>query len=151
MPGACYTNDAALAPSFVAALECLSHQVNVADALEAVVDTSTRHLNQVIYYVLDLFRVNKIGHAELRSQFLFAGVYIHANNTSCTHQLGSLNNIQANTTQTEYRDGGAGLDLHSERYRPDASGHTATNVADLVKGRVLPNFRYCDLRQHGVI
>ncbi|GIS02730.1 MAG: hypothetical protein CM15mP103_12810 [Gammaproteobacteria bacterium] len=136
MPGACYTNDAALAPSFVAALECLAHHIDVTNTLKAVVDTAAGHLNQVIYDVLDLFRVNKIGHAELRSQFLLLN---HANNTTCTDQLGALNNIQANTTQTEYRDGGAGLDFIVNatarcRWSP------AANVADLVEGRVLSHF-----------
>ena len=151
MPGTRHTNDAALPPTFVAALECLAHHIDVANTLKAVVDTAARHLDEVIDDVVDLGGVHKVGHAKLSRHFFFVVIEIDANNAPGADQLGTLNHVQSNAAQAKYRNGGAGLDFHCEGNGPDAGGHTAADVADLVEGRVLPHFCQRDLGQHGVI
>ena len=104
----CHPNDAALSPALVAALECLPHHIDVTNALEAVVDTATRHLDQVINDVVDLAGVHKVRHAKLGRQFFFVGIEVDANNAAGSDQLGALNHVEANATQTEDGDGGTG-------------------------------------------
>ena len=83
MPGAGYTNDAALSPPFVAALECLAHHIDVTNALKAVVDTAACHLDQVINNVIDLAGIHKVCHAELGCQLFFIGIEIDTNDAPC--------------------------------------------------------------------
>src|SRR5215211_245887 len=45
---------------------------------------------------------------------------------------------------------GPGLYLCRIHHRPDTSGHTAADVADLIEGRVLSYLGHRDLGQHGV-
>ena len=59
------------APAAVAALERLAHQVDVADALEAVVGAAVGQRDEVRDEVaLDLLRVHEVRHAELLGERL---------------------------------------------------------------------------------
>ena len=63
------------APAAVAALERLAHQLDVADALEAVVGAALGQLDEVRHQIaLDLLRVDEVGHAELLGQRSRAGL-----------------------------------------------------------------------------
>ena len=151
MPGACYTNDAALPPAFVAAFECLAHHIDVTNALKAVVDTTARHLDQVINDVIDFARIHKVRHAELGRQRFFVSIEIDADDAPCADQLGALNHVQSNAAQAKYGNGRTGLDVHGEGDGTDAGGDATADVADLVEGRVLSHFCHGDLGQHGVV
>src|SRR5690606_18210710 len=54
LAGPGYTDDDTLSPALVCALECLAHDVHVADALEAVVHAAG-HLHNGVDHVLDFF------------------------------------------------------------------------------------------------
>ena len=62
------SDDATLSPAFVTALQGLAHHIDVTNALEAVVDTTSGHLDEVINDVIDFARVNKIGHTKLTGE-----------------------------------------------------------------------------------
>ena len=131
--------------------QCLTHDVHVTDAFEAVVDAATSHLDQVVDDVVDLAGVHEISHTELGSQFFFVGIEIDTDDAASTHQLGALDYIEADATQAKYGDCCTGLYLHGERDGADARGHTATDVTDFVEGRVLTHFCERDFREYGVV
>src|SRR5699024_4392912 len=63
--GGCHANDDGLAPAAMAAFQCLSHDIGVADALERIVDAAISQLNDIVNHVFGLFGVDEVCHAEL--------------------------------------------------------------------------------------
>src|SRR5690606_36673245 len=55
-----HADDEGLTPAFMGAFQCLAHHLDVADALEAVVEASG-HLDDVCNHVLDVFRIDEVG------------------------------------------------------------------------------------------
>src|SRR5690554_94369 len=84
-----HADDVALAPTLVRALECLTHDVDVTDALEAVVH-ATGHLYDVVDDVVDVLRVDEVGHAELATQGLARRVQVDADDAAGAGQLQAL-------------------------------------------------------------
>ena len=62
-----------------------------------------------------------------------------------------MNDVQANAAKAEHRDIVAGLNLGRIGHRADTRGHAAADIADLVEGSVLANFRHRNFRQNGEI
>ena len=78
-PGAGDADDHRDAPAAVAALERLAHQLDVADALEAVVGAAVGELDEVgTRSPFDLLRVHEVRHAELLGQRLALRVEVDA-------------------------------------------------------------------------
>ena len=141
-----------LAPAAMAALERLAHQLDVADALEAVVGAAAGELDQV--RAPDrrrLRRVDEVGEAEAARDALARGVEVDADDRVGAGQPRALHDVEADAAQAEDDDVGAGLDLGREDDRADAGGDAAADVADLVEGRVLADLGDRDLRQHRVL
>src|SRR5690606_11841261 len=79
LPGAGDADDDALAPAAVAALQRLTHDLDIADALEGVVGAAVRQVDQIGNQVaLDLLRVDEVGHAELLGQRALARIDVDA-------------------------------------------------------------------------
>src|SRR5678816_3380452 len=79
------------APAAVTALERLAHEIDVADALEAVVGAAVGHRDQVLYQVAaDFFRVDEIRHAELLRERTPPRVEIDPNDAIGANQLRAL-------------------------------------------------------------
>src|SRR5262245_16455188 len=140
------------APAAVAALERLAHQVDAADALEAVVGTAVRQRDDVRDEVfLDLLRVHEMRHAELLAERLALRVDVDADDLVGAGHPRALDHVEADPAEAEHDDVRARLDLRRVDHRADAGRHAAADVADLLERRVLADFRERDLRQHRVV
>src|SRR5207253_1657708 len=79
LPGAGDADDDRLAPSTMAALERLPHEVDIADALERVVGAALRQLDDVRDEVaLHILRIHEVGHAHLAAESFARGIDVDA-------------------------------------------------------------------------
>src|ERR1700733_10635637 len=148
----CDAHDHRHAPAPVAAFQRLAHQLDVADALEAVVGTAIGERHEVCHQIaLDLLRIHEVRQAELFGERLALGIQIDADDLIGTHHLGALDNIEADAAQAEYHDIGTRFDLGGVDHGADPGRHPTADVADLVEWRVLADLGNRDLRQHGKI
>src|SRR5256886_16397828 len=125
-------------PATVAALERLAHEIDVTDALEAVIGTAVGEAHQVLYQVpAELLGVHEVGHAEALGERFAARVDIHADDLARADQARALDDVQPNAPQAEHHYVRARLDLGRVDDRADAGRDAAADVADLLEGRVL--------------
>src|SRR6185312_8546806 len=96
-------------------------------------------------------RVDEVSHAEALRERFAPWVQIDADDLVRADQARSLNDVEADATETEYDDIGSGLDLRGVDDGADTRGHPATDVADLLEGRILADLRERDLRQYRVV
>src|SRR5690625_4002150 len=150
-PGFGHTDDDRLPPTPMAAFQRLAHDIGIADTFKGIINAPIGHLDDVINHIVDLVGVNKVGHAEFAPQGFALGVDIHTDNFVCTDHFGALNHIQADTAQAKYGNIGTSLDPGSKEHSPNACGHPAADIANLVKRRVAANFGQCYLRDHNKI
>ena len=146
-------DDDALAPSFVAAFQGLSHRRGVADAFKRVVCSAFRERDEVSYEVVafvELFRIDEVRHAELLAERLSSWVRIDADDHRGTYESCALDDIEPDAAQSEDDDASTWLDLGGIDDGSDSCCNAATDVADLVEGRVLADFGEGDLRHDGV-
>src|SRR5690242_245617 len=69
LPGARHADDHRHAPAAMAALERLAHDLDVADAFEAVIGAAAGELDKMCDQVaLNLFRIHEMGQSELLGQ-----------------------------------------------------------------------------------
>ncbi|GIR71705.1 MAG: hypothetical protein CM15mP74_29560 [Halieaceae bacterium] len=127
----------------------LPHHIDVTNALEAVVDTAT-----VIWIRGSTTSVDLAGiHKSVMPNWVASSFLSALRSTPIMRradQLGTLNHVEANATQTEDGDGGTGLDLHREGDGTDAGGHPSRCSRSCRRARPLA-LCYGDLGQHGVI
>jgi hypothetical protein len=136
----------------MATLERLAHEIDVADALEAVVGAAVRHRDQVLHEIAaDFLRIDEIRHAEFLGERAPPRVEIDADDAIRADQLRALHDVQADAPEAEHYDVRARLHLRSIHHRADAGRDAAADVADLIEWRVLADLRQRDLRQHRVI
>src|SRR5579864_735978 len=98
-----------------------------------------------------LFRVDKGGHSELAAPFFLGVVDIDADDPVSADQPCTLNDIQSDAAKPEHDDICSGRDLGCVYHRADASRDAAADIAALIEGSVLANFRDRDFGQHGEI
>src|SRR5690606_35691963 len=143
-------DDEALAPALVRALQRLAHDLDVADALEAVVDTAS-HLHDGVDDVFHFLRVDEVGHAELAAQGFALRIEVDADDAAGSRHARPLDDVQSDAAEAEHRHGGTILDLGLEDHRTNASSHATADVADLVEGSVLTHLGERDLRKYRVV
>src|SRR5215831_3047622 len=145
-------NDHRDAPASMAALERLAHEIDVADALEAVVRATVGETHEVLYEIaLDLLGVDEVGHAKFLRERLAPWIDVDTDDLVRSSQTRALDDIQSDAPQAEHHDVCTGLDLGSIDHCTDPGGDAAADVADLVERRVLADLRDGDLREHRVI
>src|SRR5262249_32370750 len=145
-------NDHGHAPAAMAALERLAHEIDVADALEAVVRATLGETHEVLYEIaLDLLGVDEVRHAKFLRERLAPRIDVDTDNLVRAGQTRTLDDIQSDAPQAEHHDVRTGLDLGSIDHRTDPGGDAAADVADLVERRILADLRDGDLREHRVI
>src|SRR5882762_461607 len=143
------TDDHGDTPAAVAALEGLAHQIDVADALKAVVRAAAREVHEVGHQLaLDLLRIHEVRHAELLGERLALGVDIHPDDHVRTRQARALDHVEPDAAQTEHDHVGARFDPGRVDDRTDPRGHSAADVADLVERRILADLRHRNLGQY---
>src|SRR5262245_55157592 len=103
LPRARDADDHRDAPAAMAAFERLTHQIDVTDALEAVVSTAVRQRNQVLHQIpADLLRIDEVGEAELLGERAALRIEIHADDAVRAGQPRALHDVQADATQAEH-------------------------------------------------
>src|SRR5690606_8362027 len=132
LPSPGYADDEGLAPALVGALQRLAHDLDVADALEAVVHTATGHIDDGGSDVVNIMGIDEVGHAELPGQFGLGGVGVDADDAVGSDHARTLDDVEADAAEPEYRDRAAGFHLGIEHHRADAGGDAAADVANLV-------------------
>src|ERR1700693_4310759 len=140
------------APAAMAAFERLTHEVDAADAFEAVIRAATGQIDQIRHQVsLDFLRIDEVRHAEFLGKRLALRVDVDSNDLVGAGQPGALDDVQANAAQSEHHHVGAGLHLCRVDDGADSGGHAATDVAHLVERGVFANLGNGNFRKHGKI
>src|SRR5690606_14080705 len=144
-------DDDGLAPAPVGALQGGAHDVDVADALEAVVHAPARHADDDL---LDGFGVvlgvDTVGGAEDFRQRELVGIGVHGDDAPRPRLARALHHGQADAAQAEDGHGIAGLDLGGVAHGPDAGGHAAAQQADLLGVGLRVDLCQRDFRDDGV-
>src|SRR5690554_2626211 len=135
----------------MAALQRLTHDIDVANTLEGVIDPAVGHVDD---HLLDrigmILGIDEIGRTELTCQLEFVRVHVNGNDTARFGHLRTLDHRQTDGPQTKHGNGRTRLHLGRVEYRADTGGHAATKQANLVQWRFLGHYRKRDFRHYGV-
>lgn len=135
-------NDRRNAPALVARLQRRAHDLDVARAVERVVQAAVGHLNQVGHdgvTALDgrhLGRVEKVGSAKLLRPRGLARVGVDSNDALRTTLLGTVDHRETNAANAPYGDRGVLLDLRRVHGSAIARRHTTAQQARAVHRRI---------------
>src|SRR5262249_40900510 len=158
LAGAGYADDDALTPAAMAAFERNAHEIDITHALEGVIDAADLvgaflgHVDEMGDKIAaDFLWIDEMRHAKALAPSLLVRIEIDADDHVCAGEAQTLDDVEPNTAEPENDALGAGLDFRRVDHRTDAGGNAAADVADLVEGGVLADFRHRDLRQHGEI
>lgn len=125
------------------AFERRAHDIDVADALERVVDTPAGHLDDdLLDRLFVVFRVDAIGRAEGARQIELARIGVDGDDAAGLGQFGALEHCQADTPKAENRHRVTWLHLGSVRDGAQACRHATTQQAYLFGVRI-----WIDLRE----
>src|SRR5882762_2058517 len=148
---ACDTDDNRFAPSLVTTLQRRSHHMNVADALEGVVDAAVGQVDDdLLNGPVVIFRVDIVGRAERLGHRPFAGVEVDGDDARGLGHDRSLHDRQADSAETEYRHRRTRCDFRGIQHRSDAGRDAAAEQAHFVERCLRVDLRHRNLRQHGV-
>src|SRR5690606_17301933 len=147
LAGAGHADDRRFAPPLVATLEGSTHHFDVANALEAVIDTAVSHGDD---HVLDwcvgiIFGIDELGRAELARDLELARVDVDGDDALGFGQNRSLNHREPNAAETEHRDAAAWLDLGGVEHCADTRRYPATQQTHQIERRLFVHFRQRDL------
>src|SRR5690554_5537814 len=135
----------------MAALQRLTHDIDVANTLEGVIDPAVSHVDD---HLLDrigmILGIDEVGRTELTRQLEFIRVHVNRDDTAGLSHLRTLDHRQTDGPKAKHGNGRARLYLGRIENRPDTGGHAATKQADLVQWRFLGHYRQRDLRHYGV-
>src|SRR5262245_53400703 len=152
------TDDDGLTPAAMAGFERLTHDGDVAGAVEGIVGAADlvgaalRHVDEMRHQIAaDLLRIDEVGHAEALAPLLLGVVDIDADDHVRAGEPQSLDDIETDAAEPEHDAPRAGFHLGGIEDGTDAGGDAAADVADLVERSVLANLGDRDLRQHGEI
>src|SRR6185503_8792890 len=128
-------------PAFVAALQCLAHQLHVADTFEAIVRAALGEVDEVRDQLVlcHVVGIHEMRHAEFLGQRAALRIDVDADDHVGAGHARTLDHVQTDTTEAEYDDICSGFHLRGVDHRANTGGHAATDVADLVKWRVFAN------------
>src|SRR6202030_4244369 len=100
------------------ALERLAHQVNIADALEAVIGPSFGQVDKVGHEItLHLLGVDEMSHAELARERFARRVEVDTDNHVGAGHASTLDDIEPDAAKPEHHDIGSRLDLGGVDHR----------------------------------
>lgn len=123
----------------MAGLESSTHDVDVASAVEGVVETTIAQLNKLLHdgLALELGGVDEVGGTELAAPFLLGVVDIDNDNLLGLVLDGSLDDGETDAAGTENGDGAALLDVGSDTGGSVTGGDTAAEQAGTVHRSIL--------------
>src|ERR1700722_5994614 len=140
------------APAAMTALERLTHEVDVADAFEAVVCAAAGQIDQIRHQVsLDFLRIDEVCHAEFLGKRLALRIDVDSDDLVGAGDSRALDDVQADAAQSEHHHVGAGLHLRRVSDGADPRGDAAADVAHLVEWGVFANLGNGNFRKHGEV
>src|SRR5262249_51583323 len=146
LAGSGHSDDDGGTPATMAALESLTHQIDVTNTLEAVVGTAVSQLHEVRHQVaLHLLRIDEVRHPELLGHRLALRIDIDADDLVGPGQPGTLDDVQADAPKTEYDDVRSRLDLRRFDDGADTRGDSTADVTNFLERRILADLGHRDL------
>src|SRR5207253_5758715 len=137
LSGSCHADDHRHSPAAMAALQRLAHDVDVADAFEAVVRAAAGEVDQRCHKLAaDCSRIDEVRHPELAAKRFARGIKVDTDDHARPGHARSLHHVQSDAAQAKDDDIGARLDLGGIDDRADAGGDTAADIANLVERRI---------------
>src|SRR5699024_3360229 len=132
LAGTGHADNDRLAPALVAALQRLAHDVDVADALERVIDAAVGQVDDdLLDGVIVVFGVDEIGGSELTCQIELVGVDVDGDDALGAGHDRALDDCQADRAKAEDGHRRTGLDFRSVEHGTNAGGHATAEQADL--------------------
>ena len=87
------------------ALQRLAHDVDVADALEAIVGAAVSQVGEICDQLpFHLFRIDEVGHAELARERFPLRIDIHADDLVRARHARALNDVEPDAAEAEDDD-----------------------------------------------
>src|SRR5262252_8659983 len=152
------TDDDGLAPAAMAGFERLTHDGDVAGAVEGIVGAADLvgaalgHVDEVRDQIAtNLFRIDEVGHAEALAPLLLGVVEVDADDHVGAGEPQPLDDVEADAAEPEHDALRAWFHLGGIENGADAGGDAAADVTNLVERSVLANLGDRDLGQHGEI
>src|SRR5690606_31414614 len=100
-----HPDDDAFAPALVAALERLAHDLDVADAFEAVIGTAAGELDEVRDEIArHLLRIDEVGHPELFGELAPRRVDVDADDLGRADHARALDHVEPDAAEAEHDD-----------------------------------------------
>src|SRR5690606_12308654 len=147
-----YADDGALPPSLMAAFKRLTHQLDVAHALEAVVGAAFGEIHQIRHKIaFHVRRIDEVRQAELARQRFTCRIKVDPDNHVGACHACALNDVQAYAAQAENDHPVAWLYFCSVNNGPNSGRNAATDVADLVERSVFADLGQGNLGHHGIV
>ena len=141
-------DDDGCTPTLVTAFKRIAHDVYIADTFERIIRATFGKVNDVWNEIaFNFVRVDEMRHAKFFAPGFSVVVYVNADNHVGTCKACTLNDVEANTAETEDYHIVTGLNLGSIDYRANPCGYATSNIANAFKRRILAyfcqrNFRY---------
>ncbi len=133
-------------------LEGGAHYVGVAGRVEGVVGAAIGERDEMRHQIaFDLRRVDEMGHPEALAPTGLVVVDVDADDPVGADHAAGLDHVQADAAETEDDDVGSDLDLRGVGDGADPGGDAAADIAGLVEGGVVTDFRHRDLGQDGEV
>ena len=100
---------------------------------------------------MDLFGIDKIGHAKLACQLDLGGIDIDTDNLPGTDHTCRLYHIETNTPQAKDHHPGPGLHFGIKHHRANTGSDTTTDITDLVHRRITADLRQGNFRHDCIV
>ena len=97
-------DDDRLPPALVRAGERLAHDLDVADALERVVDSAVGELHNRLGHVIDFLGIDKFGGAKLLGELELRGIRVDGDDAIGTGHHRALHDREPDSPEPEDRD-----------------------------------------------
>ena len=147
------TNDDALSPSLVASLQGSAHNANVTSAVEGVVTSTIRHLDELLLdaLVTKLRWVDEVSAAELLAPGFLVVIDVHHDDLRGSVLDCSLNDRQAYTASAEDSNVRPLLDVGSNDSSAVSGGDTTTEQACAIHRGLVGDGNDRDICDDGVL
>lgn len=147
------TDDNALTPTLVAGLESSTHDSDIARAVECVVTSTVRHLDELLLDTLavELGWVDKVRRTEFASPFFLLVIDVDHDDPARLVLHCTLNDGQTDTAGAKHGHIGSLLNLGGNDSRTISGRDTTTQQASTVGGGLGSHRHHGDVRNDGVL
>ena len=133
------------------AFQSLTHNCGITDAFKAVVCTTVSQLYHSIHHVFHLAWIDEMRHTKLAAQCFPFRIEINTDDFVSTRHACTLNDVQADSSQSEYSDICSDFHFGSKQYRTNASSHTTADVTGFIKRGIFTNLCQSNFRNDNIV